>query len=129
MLKLIYTDDNFRLERLAQSLEIWIKSRIVLALRTTHNFYLEPSSATFLVLRHSPLMADLQAIQGDYGNDVFEIVPCDLEYAEVQLHGHWITSEGGYCTGMFVCVLGDRPESLLEQIWQASQHSVIVAED
>lgn len=128
MLKLIYTDDNFRLERLTQSMENWVKDRAVLALRTTQNFYLEPSSASFLVLKDLPFMADLHGMQRDC-EDILAIAACDAEYAEVSLKGHWVTNDEGDCVGVFVCVLGDRPELLLEKVWQASQNSIPVTEE
>lgn len=128
MLKLIYTDDNFRLERLTQSMENWVRDRSVLALRTTQNFYLEASSASFLVLKDLSFMADLYRMQRDC-EDILAIAACDAEYAEVSLKGHWVANDEGDCSGVFVCVLGDRPELLLEKVWQASQNSVPVPED
>ncbi|OKH19035.1 alr0857 family protein [[Limnothrix rosea] IAM M-220] len=128
MLKLIYTDESFRLERLTQSVETWIRDRAVLALRTTQNFYLEPSSAAFLVLKDLPLLAELVEIKGDC-DDILDIAVCDAEYSEVSLKGHWVTNDEGDCSGTFICKLGDRPELLLEKVWQASQNSAPVREE
>ena len=128
MLKLIYTEDSFRLERLTQAVETWVKERALLALRTTQNFYLEPSSASFLVLRDLPILKDLAALQRDC-DDILAIAVCDAEYAEVSLKGHWITHDEGDCSGAFVCMLGDRAELLLEKVWQLSQASTPVPED
>jgi hypothetical protein len=128
MLKLIYTDEDFCLARLTQPLESWLKDRVVLALRTSQNFYLEPSSASFLVLRDLPLLADLRSLARDC-EDILAIAVCDAEYCEVSLKGHWVTSDEGDCCGMFICALGDRPELLLEKVWFASQASIPVPAD
>lgn len=128
MLKLIYTDGDFCLVRLNQSLENWLTERAVLALRTAQNFYLEPSSASFLVLRDLPLVADLGVLVRDCG-DILAIAFCDGDYSEVSLQGHWVTSDEGDCCGLFICALGDRLELLLERVWLASQVSIPVPED
>ena len=128
MLKLIYTDDSFQLERLSQSVETWIKDRAVLALRTTQNFYLEPSSASFLVLSDLSLLAELKQLK-ETCDDILDIALCDAEYSEVSLKGYWVTNDEGDCSGTFICKLGDRTELLLEKVWQASQNSTPVREE
>ncbi len=128
MLKLIYTDESFRLERLTQSVETWLKDRAVLALRTTQNFYMEPSSAAFLVLKDLPLLTELVQLKRDC-DDILDIAVCDAEYSEVSLKGYWVTNDEGDCSGTFICKLGDRTELLLEKVWQASQNSTPVREE
>ncbi|AFY37339.1 hypothetical protein Lepto7376_0966 [[Leptolyngbya] sp. PCC 7376] len=128
MLKLIYTDESFRLERLTQSVETWMKDRAVFALRTTQNFYMEPSSASFLVLRDLPLLVELVQLKQDC-DDILDIAICDAEYSEVSLKGHWVTNDEGDCSGTFICMLGDRAELLLETVWQVSQDSTPVREE
>lgn len=128
MLKLIYTDDSFQLERLSQSVETWIKNRAIFALRTTQNFYLEPSSAAFLVVSDLALLDELKQLK-ETCDDILDITVCDAEYSEVSLKGHWVTSDEGDCSGSFICKLSDHAELLLESIWKMSQDSAPVRED
>ena len=128
MLKLIYTDESFRLERLTQSVETWVKDRAIFALRTTQNFYMEPSSAAFLVLSDLSLLAELQKLK-ENTDDILDITVSDAEYSEVSLKGHWVTYDEGDCSGVFVAKLGNHAELLLETIWNLSQDSAPVRED
>lgn len=124
MLKLIYSDDNFSLERLTQSLETWVGDRMLVSVRAGQDFYLEPSTASFLISVDMPVMVTVQEAQLECAN-ILDITPCDGEYFEICLQGIWVTETAEDGSGIFVCVLGDRLETLLSELWQSSRCSYL----
>lgn len=118
MLKLTYTENNFNLERVNESLEDWVNTRVVLALRLATKIHIEPSTASFLVPANLERLADLEKVAEE--NSV-KLYLCDAEYVEVALRGLWLTSDAESETGVFVTALLPSTELLLLQLSQSEQ--------
>lgn len=118
MLKLTYTETNFHLERLAQSLEEWVVSRVILSLRVGQKLLVEPSTASFLLPADLPGLPLLQAAAQLETNGAIALAVCDDEYVEVSLRGTWLTAEQESAEGVFVAALSERTEFLLFKLWQ-----------
>ena len=127
MLKLIYTENDFCLELLHQSLEAWVNTRALLALRSATSLWVDPCSASFLLPLDLPYLYDLER-EAQREADLIEICQCDDEYVEVILEGTWLSSEPDHEEGVFVMRMGDRAESFLYQLWLEAQSvaSVII---
>ena len=120
MLKLTYTENGFHLEHLTQSLEDWMKTRVLLYWRAATSFYVEPSTASFLLRTDSSNLADLKVVEKDHP-EIVSISFCDAEYVEITLKGTWLASDPNSEEGIFTCALSDRAELLLEQLWVEAQ--------
>ena len=115
MLKLTYTDNNFYLERLSESLTDWLTVRILLYLRAAESICVKPSVASFSIVADLAHWKDLIALQAD---NKIQVNLCDAEYMEVSLEGIWVTSEEQTNEGVFVCILSKQAEILLDRLWQ-----------
>lgn len=129
MLKLTYTENGFFLERLTESLEKWVTTRVLLSLRVGTSIVVEPSTASFLMPIDSSgigfasersSIVELKKLQKD-NQKLISLIPCDGEYIEVCLEGTWVNSGQENDEGIFICAIGDLAESCLEKIWQQSQ--------
>ena len=129
MLKLTYTDNSFYLERLGQSLEIWVTTRVTLALRTATTLNIEPSTACFLLPADLSSLADLEELIDNENTEVLALAIVDRDCLEVSLNGTWLGSAAEAEHGIFVTVMGDRTELLLEKIWQEAQAVATVKND
>lgn len=129
MLKLTYTENGFHLEHLAQSLEDWVTTRVILALRTGTHLYVEPTTASLMLPRDLPDLADLETVIEKADDEMVELSVCDEEYVEVTLQGTWLASTPKSEEGIFVCVMSDRAEFFLYQLWQAAEaHVAVISE-
>ncbi len=122
MLKLTYTDNNFYIEPLSESLEDWLNIRVLLCLRAATSIYIEPSTASFLIPNNLPQWEDLRALKLE-NDETIKFTVGDAEYLEISLKGTWVTSEEHSNEGVFVCVLTHKAEILLNQLWQEAQIS------
>ncbi len=120
MLKLTYTHDGFYIDYLQESLETWLTTRVILALRSGTSLCVEPSSASFLISLDLPYVNQLLEDVNEFTGEIVEVNRCDEEAMEVVLEGTWLGSDIASEEGIFVCRLSDRLESLLYQIWQES---------
>ncbi|KAF3884826.1 MULTISPECIES: alr0857 family protein [Nostocales] len=117
MLKLTYTENNFTLERLNESLEDWLNIRVALAVRLATGIHVEPTTASFLLgIKVSCLLEMESSIQ----EDSIKIYPCDADFVEVVLKGLWVTSDVESETGVFVAALSPSTELLLQRLSQLS---------
>lgn len=128
MLKLIYTENGFYLERLAQSPQEWITARVLLCLRAVTSICIEPSTASFLLPADLPKLSQLKALQQE-NPEIIALSPCDAEEVEVSLQGTWIGSDSESEEGIFVCATSDRAEAFLYQFWQEAQIGASVISD
>lgn len=116
MLKLTYTENNFNLERLDESLANWVNIRVMLAMGSGTKIFMESSSASFLLARKDiPRSADLEK------ENRVELCNCDADLVEVILKGLWVTSNPESEVGIFVTDLGESTEFLFEQMEQTKQ--------
>ncbi len=115
MLKLTYTENSFSLEMLNESLENWVNTRVILALRSHTKIYIEPSTAAFL------LPADLSHLADVAQEHVVQLCPCDADLVEVILKGTWVTSDAESETGIFITALSKSAELLLHNLSQTEQ--------
>ncbi|ACB52477.1 conserved hypothetical protein [Crocosphaera subtropica ATCC 51142] len=120
MLKLTYTHNGFYIDYLQESLEAWVTTRVILALRSGTSLCVEPSSASFLISLDLPYVNQLLEDVNEFTGEIVEVNRCDEEAMEVVLEGTWLGSDIASEEGIFVCRLSDRLESLLYQIWQES---------
>ncbi len=130
MLKLTYTETGVHLELVAQSLEEWVFSRVILSLRVGLRLLVEPSTASFLLpadLPGLPLLqsaAQLETTEASpHGQAACGIAfgVCDAEYIEVSLRGTWLAADGESEEGAFVAAMSDRTEFFLFKLWQEAQ--------
>ncbi|NES95035.1 MAG: hypothetical protein F6K32_07330 [Desertifilum sp. SIO1I2] len=119
MLKLTYTETGFYLERLAQPLEEWVTTRILVALRAGTRFTVEPSTAAFLLPADLPHLAQLQ-VEARREDEAIAFSVCDADYIEVCLKGTWLTCNPQGEEGIFVVAMSDRTEFFLSKLWQDS---------
>ncbi len=127
MLKLTYTENSFHLEYLTQSLEEWVTTRVLLAVRTGTTLSVEPSAAAFLLPLDLPYVADLKKLVQQ--EDKLALSICDDELLEVSLEGVWVTSTPENNQGVLVCAIACRTELLLYQIWQEVPISAFVVNE
>lgn len=121
MLKFVYTDTSFHLERLAQSLEELVAARAIVAMRVGQSLCIEPTTASFLLPADLPTLRDLevQALRED--GETIAVSVADAEYVEVSLRGTWIAADQETAEGVFVTSLCDRTEFFLLKCWQDAQ--------
>ena len=133
MLKLTYTENGFYLERLSNSLEEWVATRVTLSLRAGASLWVEPSTAAFLLPRDMPQLAELEKAVRQQEVEGITLSICDTDYMEVSLKGTWMTSNPDGEEGVFVVSLCDsscsgdsahRMEFFLWKLWQESQSYV-----
>ncbi|NEN99844.1 MAG: hypothetical protein F6J94_16585 [Moorea sp. SIO1F2] len=129
MLKLIYTENSFYLERLAQSLEEWVTTRTLVSLRAGASFYIEPSTASFLLPANLPHLRQLEVFVRQDKTDAIALSICDAEYVEVSLQGTWLTSDPEDEEGIFVTAMNYAVEFFLYQLWQEANHRASVPKD
>lgn len=118
MLKLTYTENSFNLEYLEASLETWVNQRVMLALHSATNIYIESSQAAFLLPYESSHLLDLKKLNQD---NILEICPCDASAVEVVLKGTWISSHQHSEAGIFVTTLSKSAELLLHKLSQTEK--------
>lgn len=135
MLKLIYTETSFHLERLTQPVEDWVTQRVILALRVGQSIYVEPSTASFLLPANLPGVDLLKAEVKRDNSEIIAITVCDSEYIEVSLSGSWLAVGIDSQEGVFVTAISDSPlsdrsnsrtEFFLEKLWQEAHKSASV---
>ncbi len=129
MLKLTYTENGFYLERLAQPLEEWVLTRVLLALRAATNLYVEPSAASFLLPADLPQLVRFEAIVEQENPDAVTLSLCDADCVEVSLNGTWLVSEPGSEEGIFVCTMSDHAEFYLFKLWEEAQIEASVVQE
>ncbi|GFE70390.1 alr0857 family protein [Chroococcus sp. FPU101] len=122
MLKLTYTTNGFHLEHLSQSIEEWVNTRVLLAMRSGTGLSVEPSTACFLLPQN---LADLATLE-EMGEDTLSVSQCDAELVEISLEGTWLTSDVESDEGLFVCVMDEYTESFLYQLWKNAQYQLTV---
>ena len=115
MLKLTYTDNDFQIERLNESLADWLTVRILLYLRAAKRIFIEPSAASFLLVADLPDWSYLQALQAE-NQEKIEFNLCDGEYMEISLQGIWVASEKSTSEGVFVCALSPQAEIMFDRL-------------
>lgn len=118
MLKLTYTENNFTLERLDESLEDWVNVRVALAVRLATGIHVEPSTASFLLTAGVSCLLEVE--EKSLQKDGVQIYSCDTDLIEVVLKGLWLTSEVESEGGVFVTTLSPSVELLLQQLSQVS---------
>lgn len=121
MLKLTYTEDSFRLERLAQPLEEWLTNRVIFALRAATTLCIDPSTASFLLPADLPYLGDLANTIEEENLEGVGLSICDADYVEVSLHGTWLAADPDSEEGILVTMLSDRAEFFIYQLWQEAQ--------
>ncbi|MCT7976079.1 alr0857 family protein [Laspinema olomoucense] len=110
MLKFIYTETGFNLERLPDSIEEVVATRAVVAMRVGESIAIAPSSASFLLPVDLPGLKFLEAEALNDPGDMISICVADSEYVEVSLRGTWISTDSQNDFGVFVTALSDRAE-------------------
>ncbi len=127
MLKLTYTENGFCLEHLAQPMENWVATRVVLALRSATPLFVEPSTASFLLPADLPHLTELESLSARENTQALSLAVCDDEYVEVCLNGTWLVSEPESEEGIFVTTMSDRAEFFLFKLWQEAESIAFLA--
>jgi ATP:corrinoid adenosyltransferase len=118
MLKLTYTENSFSLEYLEESLADWLNQRVILALQSAANIYIESSTAAFVLPTELLCRTDLEQLNQE---NILEIFPSDASHTEVILKGTWITFNQESEVGIFVTTLNKSAELLLHHLSQTEQ--------
>jgi hypothetical protein len=130
MLKLTYTESSFYLEYLALSLEEWVQTRVILAVRVGQSLSIEPSTASFLLPGDLPGIEALKAEARFADSQIINVSTSDAEYVEITLRGYWLSDGSEDADGVFVTVISDSPngnnfaartELFIHKLWQAAQ--------
>jgi hypothetical protein len=124
MLKLTYTENGFCLELLHQNMEKWLKNRLWVSVRAATSFYVEPSSASFLLPANLEGLNHLEKLQYENG-EVMAIALADQEFVEINLYGNWIVGDPNSEEGIFVATLTQKAEFFLFNLWQEAQNTPI----
>ena len=122
MLKLSYTDTDLHIEKLSTSVEKWIGQRVLLAVRVGSTVSVEPLSAAFGLSTDVGAWNDLEHLICCEANDLISLSVCDVDMVEIGLEGYWLSATSQSEEGIFVTHLPAAIESLIVEIWQASQH-------
>ncbi|PSF35256.1 hypothetical protein C7H19_16995 [Aphanothece hegewaldii CCALA 016] len=122
MLKLTYTTNGFHLEHLSQSIEEWVNTRVLLAMRSGTGLSVEPSTACFLLPQN---LANLDTLE-EMGEDTLSVSMCDADSVEISLEGTWLSSNNESEEGLFVCVMDESAEIFLYQLWKTAQYQLTV---
>ena len=129
MLKLTYMETDFHLEYLTQSLEEWIQSRVIFALRVCQPLCVEPSTASFLLPVNLSGLEGLQAELKYDDRKILSLCVCDPECIEVTLRGAWLSDGHEDANGLFVTEISDRTEFFLHKLWLEAQNCASVMSD
>lgn len=129
MLKLTYIENSFSLDYLAKCLEEWVALRVILALRVSECFCIEPSTASFLLPLGLPGLDLLEAEVGRQETDAIALCACDAEYVEVSLKGTWLASDSESAEGVFVTAMPHSIEFFLCKLWQEAQIGATVLKE
>ncbi len=124
MLKLIYTENEFHIERTTNSLETLITQRVILATRLGESLHVEPGSASFLVPNQAEGLLDLELALSLEESQILETASVDDEFVEVSVRGTWLAKTLDAEEGIFLVSLSDRTELLLHQLWEAAWEQV-----
>jgi hypothetical protein len=116
MLKLTYIENSFSLDYLNIPLENWVNKRVSLAISTSTHFYVEPSTAAFLLPIESSDVLEKLAQE-----NLIELCPSDSSYMEVTLKGVWITSTPNSEAGVLLAALSLSAELSLQRLSQSQQ--------
>jgi hypothetical protein len=122
MLKLSYTDTDLHIEKLSTSVEKWIGQRVLLAMRVGTAVSVEPMNAAFGLSTDISNWKDLEHLICREASDLISLSICDVDMVEIGLAGYWLSSTSQSDEGIFVTHLPTAIESLIVEIWQASQH-------
>lgn len=125
MLKLNYTDYGLFLERVAVSLDAVATQRVMLAVYTGEPLHLEPGRAAFLLSASIPGVARLIRMLHRGTTDSVTLTTVDVDFVEVSLKGSWIASSANAEAGTFITALTPEHETLIDQLWQMTQHQTI----
>ena len=129
MLKLTYMETGFHLEHLTQSLEEWVQSRVILALRVCQPLCVEPSTASFLLPVSLSGLERLQAELKREDREILSLCVCDTECVEVTLRGAWLWDGCEDANGLFVTAMSDGTEFFLHKLWLEAQSCASVISD
>ncbi len=122
MLKLSYTDTDLHIEKLSTSVEKWIGQRVLLAVRVGSTVSVEPLNAAFGLSTDANAWKDLENLICQEASDLISLSVCDVDMVEIGLEGYWLSATSHSEEGIFVTHLPAAIESLIVEIWQASQH-------
>jgi hypothetical protein len=119
MLKLIYTETDFHMEKLTTSVEEWISQRVLLALRVGNKISVEPTGASFGLSTSLAGWPDLEHLIGREANETISLSVCDEELIEIGLEGYWLCQNPQSEEGIFVTHLPSIVENTLLEMWEA----------
>ncbi|KKI98303.1 alr0857 family protein [Prochlorothrix hollandica] len=124
MLKLIYTETGFHLERVAAPLEVLVTQRVALALRFGQTLHLEPGKASFLIPAHTEELLNLELSLPLEESQRLTIASVDEGLVELTVTGTWLAATATADEGLFFTVFSDRTEFLIHKVWQASKSQI-----
>ncbi|ELR96293.1 alr0857 family protein [Gloeocapsa sp. PCC 73106] len=117
MLKFTYTENGVNLEWLTESLDEWVTTRVILALRAGIPMCLQPSTASFLLPNDWEILEELATIVAQEEGENLEVYTSTDDSIEITLRGTWIVSDLEQQEGIFVTMLDSDTEMLIFQLW------------
>ncbi|NCJ05506.1 hypothetical protein GS597_03040 [Synechococcales cyanobacterium C] len=121
MLKLIYTETSFRLERVNISLETWVSQRVTLTLHAGQKLIIETSRASFLLPAKDPRLTHLEQLVRAERGALISMIFVDDDYIEISLPGTWMTERIDADEGLFVTTFPSAIELAIYRIWYTTQ--------
>ena len=118
MLKLIYTETDLQMEKLATSIEEWISQRVLLALRVGNRISVEPTGASFGLSTGLAGWPELEHLIGREASETVSLSVCDDELIEIGLEGYWLCQNPHSAEGIFVTHLPTILENTLLEMWE-----------
>lgn len=121
MLKLTYTETDFRLERLEITLDVWVAQRVTMTLCAGQKLFIEPSQASFLLTAQDTRLTRLEQLLNREIKGFVSVALIDEDYAEVSIKGTWIAESVDAHEGLFIVAFPDAVERYLFQLWRSTQ--------
>ena len=124
MLKLMYTDAGFHLERVTVPLEVLVAQRVALAVRFGQTLHLEPGQASFRIPAGLEGLLQLELSLPLEESQVLSIAAVDAEFVEITVSGTWLAESATAHEGVFLAAFSDRTEFLLQKLWQTAENQI-----
>ncbi len=129
MLKLTYTNEGLLLDYLNESLESWVNSRVLLALRSEISFWIEPTQVYFMLPMNLSYLKNLIDSLGEEElNNILEVVLYDKSQMELKLSGTWLSSQPDNDEGIFVCNYNEHIEFCIDLLLREYNSHLITSE-
>jgi hypothetical protein len=129
MLKLQYTEAGLHVEQIHQSVEVWLSQRSVLAVSTGQSFWVEKSTASFLLAADAIAGKMVKTYIQHESSGAIALDVAEAGYLEITIQGIWTAASSTTHEGVFIVGFETELEEAIAHWWHQSQaaHSVLQA--